>query len=173
MPNTWTTDIVYSVFLLAVPSQDVFLLPHIPWIGQRVVYFLYITLWSYLSQPLFVLMIVYSVRAIYSAQNVRCRKYNNGSKNRLRLVAVHFTPKMSIFNFDFPPLSLTHTHTHTHTHTSAEGNSRRGWETGSNKIREDIWSLTEGLQWLIKEPQFSIKLSLRAYQDIVYANLIT
>ena len=33
---------------LAWPSQDVFLLPHIPWIGQvGVVYFLFFNLWSY------------------------------------------------------------------------------------------------------------------------------
>ena len=31
-------------FLLAGPSQDVFLLPHIPYEGKGVVYFLYITL---------------------------------------------------------------------------------------------------------------------------------
>ena len=31
------------------PSQDVFLLPHIPWEGSGVVYLLYINLWSYLS----------------------------------------------------------------------------------------------------------------------------
>ena len=70
-------------------------------------------------------MIVYSVRAIYSAQNVRCRKYNNGNKNRLRLVAVHFTPKMSIFNFDFPPLSLSLTHTHTHPRKEIAGGGER------------------------------------------------
>ena len=39
------------LFLLADPSQDVFLLPHIPYDGKGAVYFLYITLWSYLSQP--------------------------------------------------------------------------------------------------------------------------
>ena len=48
----------FFFFFLAAPSQDVFLLPHIPWIGQGVVYFLYITLWSYLGQPFFVLMTV-------------------------------------------------------------------------------------------------------------------
>ena len=71
-------------------------------------------------------MIVYSVRAIYSAQNVRCRKYNNGNKNRLRFVAVHFTPKMSIFNFDFPlSLSLSLTHTHTHPRKEIAGGGER------------------------------------------------
>ena len=39
------------VFLFAGPSQDVFQLPHIPYGGKGVVYFLYIIQWSYLSQP--------------------------------------------------------------------------------------------------------------------------
>ena len=45
----------FFFFLLAGPSQDVFLLPHIPQKGREVVYFLYINLWSYLSQPFMVL----------------------------------------------------------------------------------------------------------------------
>ena len=41
--------------MLAWPSQDVFLLPHITQKGREVVlYFLYINLWSYLSQPFMV-----------------------------------------------------------------------------------------------------------------------
>ena len=39
---------------LSGPSQDVFLIPHIPWKVKEVVYFLCITLWSYLSQPVVV-----------------------------------------------------------------------------------------------------------------------
>ena len=46
------------VFLLAGPSQDVFLLPYIPLKGKEVVSFLYITRWSYLSQPFWYLIIV-------------------------------------------------------------------------------------------------------------------
>ena len=33
--TNWATTTAHCVFLLAWPSQDVFLLPHIPWIGQR------------------------------------------------------------------------------------------------------------------------------------------
>ena len=47
LANNWN-------FFLAAPSQDIFLLPHHPIEGQGVLYFLGITLWSYLSQPFWV-----------------------------------------------------------------------------------------------------------------------
>ena len=58
--RTWPT------FLLAWPSQDVFLLPHIPWIGKVVVYFLFFNLWSYFWPLFFVAVVGYNHNPIYN-----------------------------------------------------------------------------------------------------------